>query len=503
MGLRNKIYYSFLITFLLVMLTKNSFSQSNHYWMQNFNTESSLLAGAVVGGEAGPSAVYYNPALINQDESHKFALSANLLSFQSMTIENPVGTGTEFSKFIFQVQPKFISYAGSPKKKSKITYEFAFLVPLTNNIKFSYFHDDELDIIKRLDGPEDYVGEITYRNHYNDYYVGGGLSHILSDIFTVGASMFVSIKTLEYRNNVVMKAMQNTDTVYSNGEPEPFYFAQNSYSEQLKYWDVSVLFKLGFHFQSKNGNWGVGLNFTTPNLHIYGEADVKKEFYRGDVFNDKEGVFTENRAFAGLQQDIGTNIKDPFSIALGLVYKTPNRKNSIMLTSEYFFEIGEYALLETTNSKVVGNVQPDNVSDVMNYITSANAILNVGVGFVQYINEQLTINGGFKTDFNALTGQDQKFADNINEKPRLSDLIFDKFHVIAGPRLDVKRFGIVLGIQYTWGRQDNLYNMVNFADAVEYNPVTGQSLQGVRQQNMKLSYNEFSLFFGVTYGFGQ
>ena len=98
---KQKIYQDILSTFLLVMLSGISVAQSNYYWTQNFNTESSLLAGAVVGGNAGPSAVYYNPALINQDASAKIALSANLLSFQSMKITNLAGVGTIYDNFFF------------------------------------------------------------------------------------------------------------------------------------------------------------------------------------------------------------------------------------------------------------------------------------------------------------------------------------------------------------------------------------------------------------------
>ena len=495
-----------LLIFVWAILTgsfKSAQGQSDYYWAQNFNTESALLAGAVVGGNAGPSAIFYNPALINQDESHKFALSANLISFQSMELDNIAGENTDFNKFIFQVQPKFISYAGAPSKNPKWTYEFAFLVPLTRNIKFTYLFYDELDIIKRLDGPEDYIGEIVYRNQYDDYYVGGGLSYELSDRFSIGFSLFVSIKVLEYRSTLATKAMQETDTVYSNGIPEPFYFAQNTYAEQMKYWDISLVTKFGVQYRSLNGNWGVGLNMTFPNLSIYGEGKVKKEFYRSNVFDNYSGEFSSDFAFSGYQEKLRTKVKDPFSIAVGVRYNTPNRKNAIMLTSEYFLAIDPYSMLKTTDSKVVGNLQVGSVAEAMTFYTSARAVLNLGLGFVQYINERLTINGGFKTDFNTLTGMDQKDVVNPWYHPLMNDLYFDKFHIIAGPRLDVKRFGIVLGIQYTWGRQKDLYNIANFSDPFEYIPETNQALQGVRQKNMNVIYNEISLFFGVTYGFGQ
>ncbi len=408
MGSRNKIFYSFISTFLLVMLTMVSHAQSTYYWTQNFNTESSLLAGAVVGGNAGPSAIYYNPALINQDEVNKLALSANLVSFKSMELENLAGAGTHYNNFKLQFQPKFLSYTGAPKNNSKLTYEFAFLVPLHLDINYSYLHHDPLDIIKRLDGNEDYLGEILYKNEYDDYYIGGGLSYNLSDRITIGASLFVSYKQIKYKTNLLLKAMQDTDTVYSNGVPEPFYFAQNSYSEELMYSDISLVSKLGVHYKSQNGNWGIGLNFTLPNLRIYGKGDVKKEFYRSNVYDNSEEQFTNDLAFANLQEDVRTKIKDPFSVAFGLQYKSPNRKNSIFITTEYFLAIDPYAMLKTTNTKVIGNMQLENVGEVMNYNTSANAVLNVAVGFDQYINDKLTINGGFKTDFNSLTGNKQK-----------------------------------------------------------------------------------------------
>jgi len=36
----------------------------NHYWIQNFNSVSSLIGGAVVAGDGDNSSIYYNPATI-------------------------------------------------------------------------------------------------------------------------------------------------------------------------------------------------------------------------------------------------------------------------------------------------------------------------------------------------------------------------------------------------------------------------------------------------------
>jgi hypothetical protein len=160
-------------------------------------------------------------------------------------------------------------------------------------------------------------------------------------------------------------------------------------------------------------------------------------------------------------------------------------------------------MLETSDNKTLGNLKFENTSEVMNYYASASQVLNIAIGLDQYINENLTINGGFKTDFNAFGTSDQKVLGSQDFEPSVSTLTFNQYHFIVGPSFKVRRFGVVLGIQYTRGRNKDLYNLAFFTDPVEYNPETRQSLQGTRQQNMNLRYNEISIFFGLTYGLGK
>ena len=77
-----------LLKILFLLLPFVGLSQSDHYWSQNFNLGSSLLSGAVVGGKAGVSAVYYNPAQIGHDSTMNFSFSVSLISFQSYKIKN-------------------------------------------------------------------------------------------------------------------------------------------------------------------------------------------------------------------------------------------------------------------------------------------------------------------------------------------------------------------------------------------------------------------------------
>ena len=58
----------YLLIVFLLSLTQHCLAQSDNYWSWNFNTPSTLLAGSVVGGSAGPSAAFYNLALIDHDD---------------------------------------------------------------------------------------------------------------------------------------------------------------------------------------------------------------------------------------------------------------------------------------------------------------------------------------------------------------------------------------------------------------------------------------------------
>ena len=56
----------------------------------------------------------------------------------------------------------------------------------------------------------------------------------------------------------------------------------------------------------------------------------------------------------------------------------------------------------------------------------------------------------------------------------------------------------MIGIQYPFGKNKDIEQAVNYSDPVEYIPITGQSLEGMRQNNATAKINEVALFFGVT-----
>ena len=84
-------------------------AQSSRYWSTHLNEESSMLAGAVVGGGAGVGAIYYNPAWITENQISKLSFNASLVSLQFYKLTNALGEGIDLKTSRFNVQPRFLS----------------------------------------------------------------------------------------------------------------------------------------------------------------------------------------------------------------------------------------------------------------------------------------------------------------------------------------------------------------------------------------------------------
>ena len=470
----------------------------DNYWSWNFNTPSTLLAGAVTAGGAGPSSIFYNPALIDHDNVASLSLSTNIISVQFYKIKNVLGEGIDAGKINLKIQPRFFSYV-LPTKNKRLGLEAAFLSPVSDEIEFNIQHFAEIEVIKRMEGLETFSGYMDYARKEDDSWAGFGLSYHLAKGLYVGSSAFISYKKLKYRNSLIAHAFQEKDSVVVNQDLIPAYIVQNSFEEELKYWDAGLIFKFGAQYQTKNEKFSIGFNLTLPTLSILGQADVRKAFNRSNVFDDSRGNFTPNDVLIEHDLNARTNIKTPFSAALGFQIFTDNKENFIAFNLEYFNKIDPYPIFKTTTddqvelplylSKYLG------VNAFLPYYHEAKSVTNAAVGLKQFITPTLFIFGGFRTDFSAGTIDNTRY---VGDKFKVSQIHMNKYHFTIGTVLNIRRSEVVTGIQYSFGRSKNLENIINFAQPVEYIPSSEQALEGMKANNMNVNLNELSLFLGIT-----
>jgi hypothetical protein len=482
---------------VVLFYSGNALAQTDNYWSWNFNTHSTLMSGAVVAGSAGPSAIYYNPALIDQENMSSLSLSANVVSFQFYKIENHAGEGLDASAALFKIQPKFVSYV-LPVKSKRFGLQVAVLSPVSEEIEYSINHKDSLDIVNRTLGDETYVGRLDYHREYSDTQGGIGFSFQQSERFSVGVSLFLSDKILRYSRRQTATAYQEGDTVDVGGNSEPTYISQSKLEEQMNYWYLSLVFKLGVVFRSSNNRMSLGLNVTFPNIPLFGSANIRKSYLRSNVYDDSAGTFTSNENSVDLKTDnTSLKIKDPFSVALGGQYISKNEKTTLLLTVEYFHKIDAY---KSVDSSIQAAWLPEYISQDLNgdshmaYTSHANHTVNAGVGIKQKISQLVTYLGGFRTDFSATFGSREHTLSSPNQMQRIP---VNKYHFTSGVAFKIKRLNIVTGVQYSFGRHSNQLQGVNFSDPQEYIPETDQSLEGTRTNTAKFQLDEFALFLGL------
>ncbi len=363
--------------------------------------------------------------------------------------------------------------------------------------------DEHLDIIRSLPGNERYIASYRYELDYNDYWIGMGASYKISEMWSVGGSVFASFKSLYYRNIMSMKAYPLSDTVVSNGESIPFYVASADNNTYVHYNNYRAILKLGLSFRS--GKWSAGINITLPSINVYTDGkEVAQEWSMQNINHPDGSGFLPNVLLVDnqIKDDVKVNEKDPFSVAAGLTYCSVNASHTFYLTAEWFAAIKAYKTVETSENLNIGISDYFDVlthNDWMSYVSASRSIMNVAVAYRWAISQSWLVMGGFKTDLNAFMGADLNGMDAYNQ---YANIEAHRFHITGGARFNLFKHQLFAGLQYTHGQNTAQKQIVNFRDPVEYNINESAPLQGDRQNNMSAIYNGLSLFLGATFNFG-
>ena len=500
--MRLKAIFFYIILSICVLQINQLQAQSYGFWTQNFNEESSLLSGAVVAGGSGPSAIYFNPAAIVAGGKSMFSINASLFSVDFYNLKNALGEGIDLESSKFLIQPRFISLLVQPKWNENISLELALFnnesyeVTLTNTV------DENIDILQYLPGTERYYAFYHFRNKYRDDWLAVGGAWKVSEELLLGLSWYGGIKTLNYEVETDIEAMPLSDTIYIGGEAVPFYSATWQSVEFVKFNDYRMSLKLGMIYKKPRFSFGITLK--TPSVRVYsdGKKVLKKEKQANIMSEGGQDFMPEYTIVDSKEKkEVTTNFKDPLSVALGVMFNTPDKKHTGFLTTEFFGWIDPYNIVSAQVNPSISPVETFESPGHPDWLTFAHAakpIVNVAIGYRQLIAENLLLMGGFKTDLNYRKGVDYKSYSHIN---KMKALELNIFHVSAGFRLNIKNHELITGLNYAFGVEHGRTQFANYADPVEYNTIEGKALQGTRQNNMRVRYNSISLYLGANLSF--
>ncbi len=473
------------VYFLFLLFPVFAYAQPANYWTNSFNTEASLLSGAVVGGGAEITAIFYNPAGISDVEESRFDLNASLFYLENKRYNNPLGENTKMENWSFRVFPRFTSYVYQPKD-NKLSYQFAIFnrnsatTDIYNRVK-----NTNSDLIYHSSG-ETYTGLFDLTSEYDDYWGSMGISYKINEKWSAGVSFNISVQTLKYFRSVDANAIP---TNY-NDSASLVSSTWQSY-EKIRAYNWRFIGKMGVRY--KENNWSVGLNITLPSVRLFGNADINKTISQTNIYYEQEKI--PDYYLNEYPTYVSFKLKDPLSISAGWMYKDKSRKSDYFITVEYFAPIKEYYMIDPTKGTSSTSTLGSNFSA---YTFGNNPIFNIALGYKKTIKEKLSILAGFRTDFNPyIMGYNEKYW----ESNSFEALNINLYHLTGGIKFDYKKSSFIVGLQQSMGYKTGQEEFVNFSNPVSYNPETDLALQGVRNKDMSYFYNSIGFYLGFSVAF--
>jgi hypothetical protein len=488
----------------ILFVPETGLAQSHNYWTRSFNEESSLLSGAVVGGGAGPSAIFYNPSGISEIKASKLSFHASLFSFHFYNVKNFLGNGIDMSTIRGVIEPRFLSYMVQPKKYPNWSFEFAFLNNEKYKLQFSTAVDKNMDIIQSLPGEERYFAMFQYLNSYRDDWIGAGSSWKINPNLFIGASMFVSVRTLENSYSLDIEAYPLDDSIYVDDQLVPFYSANFQEADYVKFNDYRLLWKFGMLY--KRNNISFGFCITSPSVGgIYSDGkQVSRKKKQSNIKYPDSDEFLPDFVIVDYQEkkNVEVNYKSPLSIAAGFTYYSKDQLKTLYTTMEYFTGTDPYKIVQANEnpSLAAGTVNQDLPFDEwLTFVQGGKPILNAAVGYRWSLKENLLLMTGFRTDFNYRKNLD--YGSYSKEKV-IKGLDLDLYHISGGLILTILGQDFITGLQYSVGRLRNETQFTNLSDPVEFSDDGRGALQGTPQNTMSAFNNSVSVYFGATFNFG-
>ncbi len=477
----------FLLLFLFLPFSV-LLAQPSNYWSNSFNSEASLLGGAVVGGGSGITSIYYNPANISEIKNSNISLNSSLFKFTYETYSNAFGSVLDVSNTVFKAEPRFASFVFRPKKHPKISWQMAV-----------FSHDyDRLYVYKTYTRPSNEIGlaetgqysaSFNLNNIYDDYWAGFGAAYQINKNLFFGFSILGSLKNMKYADR--------QQTTLNPGDGVETGISSWSSFSWVDLWDLRVLLKLGLRY--KINHTGIGVNLTFPSVKIMGYGHAKfEQMYTNIVTNSGQPIPDYYKmAYADY---VYCQIKDPLSVALGVSHLTNDKKNQYYFSAEYFAGISPYKMMDPTRGYSLF-FDPVTASAGSTIYYGNKQVVNFGLGYMRNVRPEFELIFGFKTDFNS-TFVPNSFKTIHDEAVYKQYAYADLYHLSGGANfIFLNKLKINAGIELTYGQSKNNKQFINFTNVNWYDANSNKALQGPVVYDMTFRTINLGFFFGFVYIF--
>jgi hypothetical protein len=480
--------------YLLSSLACGNLSAQNHFWGQQFGAATSLTGGAGVSGNRDNASMFYNPGEMGFIDNPKISLSADLYSLDLINLKNVAGNGINAQSTKIQILPQFAGGCFQIKKLPKLKIFYGVFIKNRENVRYDIIHNMMYDVIKGAPGNEFYKARMEYDHSSTETWAGIGVGYKVTDILSVGVSMFGSYLTVESHAAVSINADALLIDSFNRIIP---YTATSNEAATVRMDHISLIWKAGIALDLNRVK--LGLAVTLPSAHLWGNGSIYKsiEGYNLNVYSpDTTNVFAHPSFLAADEQKgLDANYKTTPSFALGLTYKT--QKFKFDFSVEYFMGLDYYDVIRGKDGAYIQPAaayggQP--IQDFLVVKTHSVPIINLGLGASYKIKEKVKLLAGFYTDFN----------NRMNFAPYLPGINYNSMtpsywhlmHFSLGSSIHRGAHDVTFGVSYAFGLAADRNQAINFTE-----PIHDLWLRGTTNNSLRTNVNSINLIIGYTYFF--
>ena len=413
---------------------QSSSGQDAHYWAIQYGTRSTLLSGAVIGSVEDLGAVYYNPGKLGIIADPSFLLSAQILEFNKIEVENGAGQGADLASSRFGTAPGLV--AGSFAPSFLKGHYFAYSILPRQRAQFNLLSRQQFDgdFIEEDPGEERVGTEFRSTQDLDELWTGLTWAYGLSEHLGIGATPFLAIRSQSTSVRALAQTRSSTGRV-----------ATAIITNDFDYKHYRGLVKMGIAYD--RDPLSVGLSVTTPGLSLEGSGTrfVTDTQSGGDLNGDGE---SNDELLGNLQTGVAAQYRSSWAVGAGGAYAF--RRFRLHLSGEWFDSVPQYDILET--EAVVIPSTGDTIS--VRIAHELKEVFNYGVGLEFPLGPRSTGYASFITDHSAVLSE---------PGTRSTVETWDLYQMAGGAVLAVGATEFTLGASYTFGN-DTIETEVDIVD---------------------------------------
>jgi hypothetical protein len=439
-------------------------AQDANYWTADYGPGGFLTPGSVIAYNRDSGVFFYNPALLAYTNRNSASITGNLYQFESINIQNAVGSGLNLSSSNASIIP--IMGAGSiaihgPKP---FVIGYALIRNPVSTFQSTQRKDAVFNVLNDSYSPgsEYFVGQYSLENQITETSGLLSVGFKLNSAFSAGFTAEGQVRKQTYNEAFSSRALYNsgTDTLFP-----PVASVQQNYL--ATYTHIGVRFKGGLSYNASGHH--AGLLITSPLLHVYGKGTI----YADDEINDLRVVGNTALNFLANTRQTGLKArwKIPMSLGLGYAYDYSSR-GQVYVAAEYFQKVGDYSIMTPKSSYFVrpdtGNNNATTTSD-LTFKDAHRALVNFAIGLSFPINPTVL---GYCSVRSDLTYADKSlFPNDDGHAANTAD--WNNWHMQAGANLKKRKFNLRAGLLLSYGVTTKYMQPLNFDDPNEENTLLG------------------------------